>query len=465
MKPRFVTDLACLGALAGALCLVTAARAAGPILIDHNDCDIASIPQADIQRAKDTLHIAYGHTSHGSQLTTGMTPLDAFMQTRYGTPAGLYTWTDGGTGDTLDIDDAPFSGASDLGNPNFTAWEAATRTYLAGHPNCNVVIWSWCGQVSGATEANINTYLSLMTGLENDFPNVRFVYMTGHLDGTGAAGNLNVRNQQIRNYCIAHNKILYDFADIESYDPDGLTHYMPLLCNDNCDYDSDGNGSRDRNWATVWQNAHPGQWYSCSAAHTQPLNGNRKAYAAWALWAALARPSEVTLVRWELLAPHGAAGTLGVEIGDGGVEPRGQGVTQLRLTFDYPLDPATVDNDAVTVDGRTTASCVLEDGNRVLVATLTTALPSGARYEALLAAAVRGEGDAPVVGDTSLSFAVLVGDANGSGSVNAADILAVRARAGAAVNGDTARYDVDGSGEITSEDMRLLRPLQGQVLP
>jgi hypothetical protein len=29
-------------------------------------------------------------------------------------------------------------------------------------------------------------------------------------------------------------------------------------------------------------------WYECSAAHSQALNGNRKAYAAWWLWASLA---------------------------------------------------------------------------------------------------------------------------------------------------------------------------------
>ena len=29
-------------------------------------------------------------------------------------------------------------------------------------------------------------------------------------------------------------------------------------------------------------------WYSCSSAHSQPLNANRKAYAAWWLWARLA---------------------------------------------------------------------------------------------------------------------------------------------------------------------------------
>ena len=110
------------------------------------------------------------------------------------------------------------------------------------------MIWSWCGQVSSATEDDINTYWSLMSGLENDYPNVKFVHMTGHLDGSGIYGNLHQRNEQIRNYCMNNNKILFDFADIESYDPDG-NYYLDKAANDNCDYDSDGNGSRDKNWA------------------------------------------------------------------------------------------------------------------------------------------------------------------------------------------------------------------------
>ena len=38
------------------------------------------------------------------------------------------------------------------------------------------------------------------------------------------------------------------------------------------------------------QNSHTEDidWYTCSSAHSQPLNANRKAYAAWYLWACLA---------------------------------------------------------------------------------------------------------------------------------------------------------------------------------
>jgi hypothetical protein len=199
----------------------------------------------------------------------------------------LYDFNGAGAGGALQLRDSPFYGALDLGNPDRTTWESASRTYLNSHPEVNVVIWSWCGQVSTASEEDINLYLSLMSGLERDYPNVRFVYMTGHLDGTGLTGNLHLRNEQIRAYCFDNNKVLYDFADIECYNPDGVS-FGDKLPNDNCDYDSDGNGTRDANWALLWQVSHPGEWYSCTAAHTQPLNANLKAYAAWWLWARLA---------------------------------------------------------------------------------------------------------------------------------------------------------------------------------
>jgi len=188
-----------------------------PIIANHNSAKLAIIPINWVDSAKANLHVAYGHTSHGSQLITGMAGLENWKGSQY-------AFNEGGTNGALDIDDYAFPGASDLGNPDRIAWESATRNYLNDPANSdvNVVIWSWCGQVSSATEADINTYLDLMNGLENDYQNVKFVYMTGHLDGTGTNGNLNLRNEQIRNYCLTNGKILYDFSDIESYDPDGI---------------------------------------------------------------------------------------------------------------------------------------------------------------------------------------------------------------------------------------------------
>ncbi len=270
--------------LAGCAATDTSPTNPEAITVNHASTNLGAIPATYLDQARATLHIAYGHTSHGSQLMTGMSGLASWK-------GASYAWSNGGAGGALDVRD--FYGdfgnlgvANDLGDPSRTAWEQATRTYLAGNPDINVVVWAWCSQVDGS-ESDINRYLELMDGLEREFPGVRFVYMTGHTDGAASNGNVPARNKQIRDYCAGHNKILYDFADIESYDPDNA-YFGDKLVNDGCYYDGNGDGSRERNWAIDWQNANPGEWYSCESAHSQPLNANRKAYAAWWLWARLA---------------------------------------------------------------------------------------------------------------------------------------------------------------------------------
>jgi hypothetical protein len=280
--------------LSGGLSAGETAAAGGPIIIDHRCTKLDSVPREWIEKAKSSLHIAYGHTSHGSQITTGMTGLAKAK-------GPLYAWTAGGSRGALDLrafygDFGGLGIANDLGADlsgklDRRAWEKATRAYLSSKPGVNVIMWAWCWQVGGS-ESDIALYLDLMDRLEKDYPDITFVYMTGHVDGAALKGNpweivTPVRNQQIRDYCRKNNKVLYDFADIESYDPDG-DYFGDKLVNDACDYDSNGDGTRDSNWAVIWQNAHPGEWYACESAHSQPLNANLKAYAAWHLWARLA---------------------------------------------------------------------------------------------------------------------------------------------------------------------------------
>ena len=289
-----------------------APTADAPIIVDHTSTDITAIPRQWIEAAKADLHIAYGHTSHGSQLTTGMNGLVGFANgggLGLDFPENFLEWNNDGSDGALHLHDRAMGG--DVGY--YPQWVENTRDYLgdpndqgrgSDHPEINVIIWSWCGQASGRSEQEmIDTYLDPMTQLEADYPGVTFVYMTGHADGSGEEGNLHQRNQQIRDYVIANNKVLYDFYDIELYDPDG-NYYGDKDVNDNCDYDSDGNGSLDANWATEWQNAHTEdkEWYSCSCAHSQSLNCNQKAYATWWLWARLAGWHSVTGIEAQKMA-------------------------------------------------------------------------------------------------------------------------------------------------------------------
>jgi len=197
----------------------------------------------------------------------------------------FFGFGEGGDGNLFLLDETP---AGDLGNPNRSAWAQRTRELLnRPNNNLNMIVWSWCGQVSSASENDIQTYLNLMSGLEKEFPAVKFVYMTGHLDGTGKNGNLNRRNEQIREFCRQNGKTLFDFADIESFDPDGKVNYMELNANDGCEYTENG---VTKNWADEWlaKNRTHCMALPERAAHSRPLNGALKGQAFWWMVARLA---------------------------------------------------------------------------------------------------------------------------------------------------------------------------------
>lgn len=268
--------------LLGAVADVSAQRSE-PLIVDHTCTDITTIPEAGINQARASLHVAYGHTSHGSQLTDGMTGLVAFANgggLGLSLPTDIFAWNEGGTGGALDLDDY----AMPLDCGYYPQWVDETRAYLDTHPECNVIIWSWCGQINNKYAAGTldSEYLTPMSQLEIDYPAVTFVYMTGHVNHYADA-NTKAGNQMVRDYCIANNKVLYDFADIESYDPDG-TYFE--FAHDNCDYYASASGPLLGNWAIEWQNSHTQDvdWYDCPSAHSQPLNANLKGYAAWWLW-------------------------------------------------------------------------------------------------------------------------------------------------------------------------------------
>ncbi|MCK5145852.1 T9SS type A sorting domain-containing protein [bacterium] len=259
-------------------------------IIDHTCTDITQITQSAIEQAKSNLHIGYGHTSHGGQITTGMNGLISFANgggKGMSHPADIFAWNNGGSGGALDLEEGASysSGWLERDAGYWPTWYNETREYLddATHSDVNVIMWSWCGQLSSNSEAVvISEYLNPMAQLETDYPGVTFVYMTGHSDGTGLTGNLHLRNQQIRNYCIANDKWLFDFYDIECYNPDG-SYFGDKNVSDDCSYTGG-------NWATEWRATHTEgvDWYSCSSAHSDALNANQKAYAAWWLFARLA---------------------------------------------------------------------------------------------------------------------------------------------------------------------------------
>jgi hypothetical protein len=228
---------------------------AGAIVANHKSiAAFDSIPTSVIDAVKQKFRIHYTHTSHGSQLVTGMKMLASERGGSYAHEGVFLTEEDG-----------------DLGASGDTSWADTTRLLLdKPSSEFNVVFWSWCGGVSETDAAGIDAYLAAVNRLEQDYPAVRFIYMTGHTN-EWKVENTRARNQQIREYCAANRKVLYDFEDIESWAPDGTFHEKT---GDDCA------------WCSAWCASH--KCPSCEdCAHSQCFNCYLKGKAFWWMMARL----------------------------------------------------------------------------------------------------------------------------------------------------------------------------------
>lgn len=288
MSKSAVQDLLCMTVLSAACAGHSQVPVNAPqhgITIDHRSTDLGAIPRGWVDSAKSALHIGYGHTSHGSQITTGMEALKVHFTD------GQFDWSQSEAEGKLHLFEGDGYGDGWLDHDcGYAGWDDETREYLDAHPQCNVIMWSWCGQVNDVELGS--HYLNRMGNLEAEYPAVTFVYMTGHLEGLGPDGSLYHANQTIREYCSANGKVLYDFADIEKYDPGGDVNYQQYGADDACTYSPPEGGSA--NWADQWLAENPDSELAAiaekcgSCAHSRALNCVRKGIAAWHLWARLA---------------------------------------------------------------------------------------------------------------------------------------------------------------------------------
>lgn len=288
------------------------------ILVDHTSTDLSDLPETSIEAAKSNLHIVYYHTSHGSQLISGMQTLKNY--TSFG---DRYAWSDTSTGNSgsLSLDDQAFSGNPpdlsqgdrDSDGNSIADWADFTSRMLEETSNhhINVVMWSWCN-IAGH---DINRYLDSMEWLLAKYGEggshpraeahpVSFVFMTGHANGDGQGDSSDKPNQQIREHCKANDRILFDFADIENYDPDG-NYFLDKRVDDALNYDRTrpyDSGGRNANWASEYLTRHPSSELAtltsdCGTCSHSPEGGETqdarlncvlKGRAAWNLFANIA---------------------------------------------------------------------------------------------------------------------------------------------------------------------------------
>lgn len=248
-----------------------------PIIVNHEHTDISQIPDEWTSAARE-LAVHYAHTSHGGQIQSGLVYLENYVNgTKY-----AYAVAYGGTATLPSEADALrfYDGNSYEGDSYITPdqyWESSsgmdhTRTTL-GSNLFDFSTWTWCGQASYYNETQINQYLGNLSTLDGEYANTQFIYFTGHTDGNDS-GTLVTNNNHIRTHVANNNLILFDFADIERYDPNG-TYYAGAT--DAC------------SWCSAWCTAHPEDCENLpSCAHSHGLQCKLKGQAWWWLMARLA---------------------------------------------------------------------------------------------------------------------------------------------------------------------------------
>jgi hypothetical protein len=251
--------------------ILTKAEPPSAIIINHTNRDVSLIPPIWIEAAKQNVIWSYGSTSHGTQLVAGAEYLSKNVNPP--TYNFLQQWIiPPNQGDPFYLR---------MGNNSGFGWNASTfldnaRNMLDTAPQANSFMWSWCGEMSWLSAGEVQQYLDMMALLESEYPKVHIVYMTGHTDRYADQAVLSRNNNMVRDYVLANSKVLYDFADIESWLPDGTLY---------SDVPSD-----DCPWCQSWCDTHPGYCpvQAISCAHSHSLNCFLKGQAFWWLSARLA---------------------------------------------------------------------------------------------------------------------------------------------------------------------------------
>jgi hypothetical protein len=237
------------------------------IIIDHNCNDLNSIPSQYIDAVKNGGVLHYGQRSHGSQLMIGAEDIEitdptfSYADEWCGVPSetnALRLWYGMINNDYIYPEDY-WNSTSGLDN---------LRTILDNNSSIEFTMWSWCNELETWTDTEVQSYLDTINQLESEYPDITFIYMTGNAqpDYSPAGYNTYQRNEQIRQYCIDNNKVLYDFGDLD------------------CWYNGDQHTTTDDDG--TYPSEHP-QYQGNDYAHTTMESCRNKGKALWWLMARL----------------------------------------------------------------------------------------------------------------------------------------------------------------------------------
>ncbi|UCG47297.1 MAG: hypothetical protein JSU94_17615, partial [Phycisphaerales bacterium] len=181
----------------------------GPI-IDHRCVELSAIPPQDVAAAS-LLRALMRHASVGTGIIWGLDCFAGDHPTNVscsGYPAGVY-------------DRSRWLLELRAGNWKSKIDDLVTQVELRAD-DFDVFMTKFCYiDALGDSHPDWEYFRAAMEQLEADYPGKRFVWWTIPLTRDGQPGT-DAFNKLMRDYCTANDKILFDIADIECHEPNGV---------------------------------------------------------------------------------------------------------------------------------------------------------------------------------------------------------------------------------------------------
>jgi hypothetical protein len=216
--------------------LLSPVATAGGRIINHRDVDgAAKTPQATMDLVGGQRWL-FNHASIGNNcvMYKGMTLLNRNNPTRYQL---VGVQVEPAFGDIIDPPPNPTEPGTIYHWPRggwapdkFRKFDEAVRLRGWHAPAVDMVMDKLCF-IDYA--AKFDTYLATITALERDYPDTTFIYVTiplmridnpEHPEWRDLNVTTNQYNAAVRAHCAAHGRFLYDIADMEAHDPNGLEY-------------------------------------------------------------------------------------------------------------------------------------------------------------------------------------------------------------------------------------------------